>query len=797
MSQKNITGLIGIILLAIVATWAAFNDVSYRVPAGLTIDDVVDEAPWWTTLLFWQGDQERSIRTHYGLDLVGGSQVVLEADMADTESVDDLEGLMQAARVVVENRVSGGLGVIEPLVQLGGDNRIIVELPEVSEPDQAISLLKETGRLEFVEALQFPLFEGDRILTSRGLELAGGEVISETYTYPDRIFQTIMGGDSLADAQVGLDPTGGRTVDFTLTDLGQSIFSEYTSQHVGDFLAIVLDGVVISSPRIQSAITTRTGQITGGGANGFAPAEAEDMAIKLKYGALPVPLKVVENRTIGPSLGHESIELSVRAGTIGLMVVLVFMLVYYRIGGVAACLALGLYAMLNLALYRLIPVTLTVAGMIGFILSIGMAVDANILIFERLKEEMRLGRTMRSAIEASFRRAWPSIRDGNLSTLITCYILFVFGSSFGASIVKGFAVTLAIGVTLNLFTAVPATRIVLRILALIFRKTAEEKGSVFIGLNMPKPGLHLPDWVVDAFRIVQKRRAYYIFSAILTVLGLIAMGISIARFGTPLKLSIDYTGGTLWEMRFDQDVAPAQVRQILVDAGYNGTTAQLIGDGSVLVRTTDIDVDTKIGLATQIENQIGSFDERRFETVGPIIGQEVTRASGLAVLAASIAILAFIWYAFRTIPNSFHYGVAAVVAMLHDVMITSGIFTLLGLLLGWEVSALFLTAILTVIGYSVNDTIVVFDRIRENLPKRRSENFETVVNRSLLETLNRSLATSLSTLFVVGAVLFFGGSTTQQFTAVILIGIISGTYSSIFTAVPFVVSWQQGDFRRG
>ncbi|MEM7028590.1 MAG: protein translocase subunit SecD [Chloroflexota bacterium] len=796
MSQKNFTGLIGLILLATVAIWVFFNDVSYKVPAGLTLDDVIDEAPWWASVLFWQGEQERSVRTHYGLDLVGGSQVVLEANLADLGSVDDLEGLMQAARVVVENRVSGGLGVVEPLVQLGGNNRIIVELPEVSEPDQAISLLKETGQLEFVEALQFPLVEGDRILTTRALELSGGEVASDTLTYPDQIFTTIMNGSHLEDAQVGLDQAGRRTVDFTLTAEGQEIFGSYTGQHVGDFLAIVLDGFVVSSPRIQAQITTRTGQITGGGSNGFAADEAEDMAIKLKYGALPIPLKVVENRTIGPSLGQESVDRSVRAGTIGLIVVLVFMLAYYRVPGIAACLTLGLYAGLNLALYKLIPVTLTVAGITGFILSIGMAVDANILVFERLKEELRLGRTMRSAIEASFRRAWPSIRDGNLSTLITCYILFVFGSSFGASIVKGFAVTLAIGVLLNLFTAVPATRVILRLLGSLFGNAMQENSAGLVGLNMPRPGLKLPESIVRSFMVVQKRRSFYLFSSIVIVLGLVAMGISFSQFGTPLKLSIDYTGGTLWEMRFEQDVSPDDVRNVITDAEYSVTAAQMTGEGSVLLRMATLDVETKIFLAEQITSQIGPFDERRFETVGPVIGEEVTQASGLAVGAASLAILAFIWYVFRSIPNSFRYGVGAIVAMLHDVLITGGVFALLGLILGWEVTALFLTAILTVIGYSVNDTIVVFDRIRENLPRRRSENYETVANRSLLETLNRSLATSLSTLFVIGAILVFGGATTQQFIAVMLIGIVSGTYSSIFTAVPFVVSWQQGDFQR-
>ena len=792
MLQKNIGPLIGLLLLAVAATWVVLNDIRYDIPPGETLSDLGTEAPWWATLLLWQGEQERSIRYHYGLDLVGGSQVVLEADAADTEVIEDLERVMQAARVVVENRVSGGLGVVEPLVQLGSNNRIIVELPEVDDPDLAISLLKETGRLEFVEVLQLPVREGDRLLTSDGLELAGEEVISETFAYQGQVFDTVMTGAALANASVGQDQFGRPSVDFELNAQGQGIFSDYTSRNVGNFLAITLDGVVISSPRIQTAITTRSGQITGE----FTTDEAESIAIKLRYGALPVPLKVVENRTIGPSLGQESIERSIRAGTIGLAVVLVFMLVYYRVPGIAACFTLALYSILNLTFYRLIPVTLTVAGITGFILSIGMAVDANILVFERFKEELRAGRSIRSAIEAGFLRAWPSIRDGNLSTLITCYILFVFGSNFGASVVRGFAVTLAIGVLLNLFTAVPATRILLRVLTALFGKSMQTNSSALIGLSMPKPGIKLPKKVANSFLVVQKRRWYYRISGVIIGLGILAMIVSVVQFGSPLRLSIDYTGGSLWEMRFENEVTPLDVRQVFIDAGYAGTNAQLAGEGDILVRTTDIDVEQKEVIAQSLNEEFGPFIERRFESVGPVIGREVTRASGVAVAVASVAILFFIWYVFRAIPNAFRYGVGAIVAMLHDVLITAGIFAMLGLVLGWEVTALFLTAILTVIGYSVNDTIVVFDRIRENLPRRRNDNYETVANRSLLETINRSLATSLTTLFVVGAVLVFGGATTRQFIAVMLIGIISGTYSSIFTAVPFVVSWQQGELSR-
>ncbi len=799
MSQRNINVLIGILLLTAVTVWVSMSNLQYNVPKNVE-SGLGSNAPWWAPLLFWQGDQQRSVRVHQGLDLVGGTQVVLEAVQTQDESGKniDFSTVMKAARVVIENRVSGGLGVVEPLVQLEGNNRIIVELPEVKDPDQAVNVVKETGQLEFVEALRTPLREGDRILTSRALELAGGKVVTDTYTYPDKVFKTVMTGADLEDAAVEIDSrTGGRTIGFTLTDEGRKIFSAYTKDHVGDFLAITLDGVVVSAPRIQAHITTKNGQITSGSPAGFGRQEAEDIAIKLKYGALPVPLKVIENRTIGPSLGQESLAKSLRAGTIGLIVVLLFMLIYYRVPGFFAVLSMLLYGLINFSLYKLIPVTLTVPAITGFILTIGMAVDANILVFERMKEELRTGRRLKTSIEMGFTRAWPSIRDANLSTLITAFILFWFGSNFGASVVKGFAVTLAIGVLVNLFTAVTVTRAFLRFAVAAFGQTMDGNRNLWIGLKEDAGSVRVPKWAANAFQIVQKRRWFYLLSTIIILPGVIVMGVSMAKFGTPFKMAIDYTGGTLWEMAFDHPVPPADVRQIFLDAGYKNSSAQTVeGDNDILVRTKDLSVDEKERLITVIKSKIGDFDERRFQSIGPTIGEEVTQASGTAVMVASLAILLFIWYVFRAVPNAFRYGISAIVAMLHDVLVTAGLFSLAGLIWGWEVDTLFLTAILTVIGYSVNDTIVVFDRLRENLPRRRSEPFETVANRSLLETLHRSLATSISTLFVVGAVWWLGGVTTTQFMAVMFVGITSGAYSSIFNATPILVSWHKGEIAR-
>ena len=303
------------------------------------------------------------------------------------------------------------------------------------------------------------------------------------------------------------------------------------------------------------------------------------------------------------------------------------------------------------------------------------------------------------------------------------------------------------------------------------------------------------------FNIVQRRYVYFTLSAAIIVPGIIAMIISLVQFGTPLKLSIDFTGGALQELRFEEPVQPAEVRQVFVDQDYGDTTVQTAGDGStVLIRSKFLDNEAKVQLQSVLRDTVGPFEELRFEAVGPTIGEEVTRAAGIAVLVASVVILGFIWWAFRNVPNSFRYGVCAISAMIHDVLVVCGLFALAGLFFGWEVDALFLTALLTVIGFSVQDTIVVFDRIRENIPKRRGEEYETIVNRSLLETLHRSLATQLNAIFVLIAILLFGGSTIREFVAVLLVGLLSGTYSSIFNAVPLLVAWQKGEigdfFRR-
>jgi len=295
------------------------------------------------------------------------------------------------------------------------------------------------------------------------------------------------------------------------------------------------------------------------------------------------------------------------------------------------------------------------------------------------------------------------------------------------------------------------------------------------------------------FNIVEKRQWYFLLSAVIIIPGLVVMIYSIIMFGSPVKLSIDFTGGTLLELRFDQPVQPAEVREVFTNNGYPGTTVTTTADGTVLVRTKEMAPEDKAQIVDSLRDSFGAVEELRFESVGPAVGAEVTRTAAIAVGVAALFILLFIIFAFRKVPHAFRYGACAIAAMIHDILVTVGLFSIAGLVLGWEADALFLTAILTVIGFSVQDTIVVFDRIRENIPKRRGEPYETIVNRSLLETVHRSLATQLNAIFVLVALLIFGGATMKQFVAVLLVGLLSGTYSSIFNAVPpLLVVWETG-----
>ncbi len=445
MQNNNNVTLVGILLLFAVALYVSLP---------------IDHPLWLEEALAPGENTQRDIRDlTLGLDLKGGTQVLLEVDLPEGQSIE--AGALDTAKVIVEQRVNG-LGVSEPNVQLQGEVRMIVELPGVSNPDQAINTIRSTGQLEFIEPAGEQLSSGMIINTTnrpdavaRAMEADPAAVAAAPFA--DRVFETVMTGDILQNALAAQDEYNQWQIQFNLTGDGSSQFFEYTRNHIGLPLVIVLDGRVLSAPVINAAISDN-GVITGQ----FTREEANSLAVQMRYGALPVPLTVVDVRTIGASLGQDSVDASLTAGIIGMSMVLLFMLVLYRLPGFLADVALSAYVAFNIAIFKLLPVTLTLPGIAGFLLSIGMAVDANILIFERMKEELRSGRSVRLAVETGFSRAWPAIRDGNLSTLISCAVLYWFGNNFGASIVKGFAITLAIGVLLSMFTAVFATRTFMR-----------------------------------------------------------------------------------------------------------------------------------------------------------------------------------------------------------------------------------------------------------------------------------------------------------------------------------------------
>ncbi len=423
----------------------------------------IDHPLWLEEGLAPGVDTQRDIRElTLGLDLKGGTQVLLEAEISADQPLP--EDALNSAKIIVEQRVNG-LGLAEPTVQLQGERRMIVELPGVKNPDQAIETIRSTGQLEFVDLDGLPVRPDDFINTTNRPEavlalqeaINAGEAAPQSIPFPDETFETIMTGDILQAVVATQDEFSFWQIQFDLKGESSGDFFTYTRDNIGEVLAIVLDGRVLSTPVINAAINDN-GVITGD----FSQEEAESLAIQMRYGALPIPLEVVDVRTIGASLGQDSIDRSLQAGIVGGALVLLFMVLLYRLPGFLATVALAIYVTLNLAMYKLMPVTLTLPGIAGFILSIGMAVDANILIFERMKEELRSGRSLRLAVETGFSRAWPAIRDGNLSTLISCAVLYWFGNNFGASVVKGFAITLSVGVLLSMFTAVFVTRTFMR-----------------------------------------------------------------------------------------------------------------------------------------------------------------------------------------------------------------------------------------------------------------------------------------------------------------------------------------------
>jgi preprotein translocase subunit SecD len=439
-----------LVLILIIAALAIWVDVTDEIQIINPVND---------TVLF-----QRSVTPRLGLDLQGGLQVLLEADVPEETEVDATA--MSTARDIVENRTNA-YAVSENLVQLAGDRRIVGEFPGTEDTDAILDIIQQTGLLEFVDTGDYRPEEGTILVTDFSTGTSTETAPPADGSEPQTVYHTIMTGKDLRTVNVGLDQSGQPAIDFVLSTEGTAIFGQHTAANIDKILAITLDKRVVSAPSINGAIPSGQGQISGS----FTAESANALAVQLRYGSLPIPLKVVETRIIGPTLGEDSLRKSLMAGAIGMVIVVLFMGIYYRLPGMVADVSIVFYAAFAFAIFKYFHFTLTLPGIAGFLLSTGAALDANILIFERIKEELRGGRNLIQAVDQGWIRAWPSIWESNVTTIITSLILYWFGSTFGATIVKGFSLTLALGVGISLFTAVYITRTLLALTLQTFKPT--------------------------------------------------------------------------------------------------------------------------------------------------------------------------------------------------------------------------------------------------------------------------------------------------------------------------------------
>jgi SecD/SecF fusion protein len=709
-----------------------------------------------------------------GLDLRGGTQIVLEARDSQRQKVD--ADTVDRTLEVLRRRVDQ-LGVTEPTLQRSGDRRVIVELPGVYDPAEAVKVIGRTAQLDFhpVLAVAQP---GEQQPTS-GQRRQGEQVLTAEGNERLRVGGPALGGGAVGGARAELDPqTQTRwhvAIDFRGAGGGQwaELTGRAACQPPGDprrRVAIVLDREVISSPQVDPSVQCGTG-ISGGGTvitGDFTEAEARDLALLIRAGALPVPVSVVEQRTIGPTLGAEAIRASTQAAIIGVALTIAYMAVYYRLLGGLSAIALFCYGLLSFAVLLALRSTLTLPGIAGFVLAIGMAVDANVLVFERMKEEHLAGAGLRPAVDRGFGKALSAIADSNVTTLLAAVLLFFLAS--GA--VRGFGVTLSVGVLVSMFTALVVTRTLV--------ETALRWGVVRArpGLLGLQTGGRLRDWIASRQpNLVGRARWWLSGSALvllLAVAGLVVRG---------PNLGLEFTGGRLLEYSTQRPVDLGAARSSLTAEGFGRAVVQASGDGNVSVRTGQVDAAAERRIERAIESVGGSAERLRSEFIGPTIGAELRRKAVIAIALALAAQLVYMAIRFR-----WTFGTAAALAMFHDVAILLGLFAWLGK----PLDGIFLAALLTVIGYSVNDSVVVFDRIRERLRERRREPLDALVNDACLQTVPRTVNTGLGAMFILVALFALGGDTLTDFALALLVGILVGTYSSVFVAAPLVVAFERG-----
>ncbi len=737
--------------------------------------------------------------------------------------------------------------------------------------EQAALGLSAPGELSEIVKTKFGyhLIKADEIKTNVSYPKYQYELLTYS-TIPDPWKQTGLTGKHFVHADVQLDNFYQPSVSIQFNEEGAKLFEEITDRNVGKRVAIFVGGDLISAPRVNEKIAGGSAQITGD----FTNDEAKALARDLNTGAIPAPIILSGEYTIGATLGEGALNQGLKAGVIGFLLVMIFMILYYRAAGLMADIALAIYAaillflikaQLHIGLALLISlivfiflvikivnnkdsgwekfvsfilscftfffltyllktgVVLTAAGIAGIIMSIGMAVDANVLIFERFKEEIKQGKSYAAALDTGFTRAWDAIRDSNFSTLITCAILFFFGSS----IIKGFAFNLSAGILVSMFTAITITKTLMQ--GFIGKQMSHDPKAFGINLNKGIP----------KFKFINKSKLWFTMTATSIIFSILAISI----FG--LNLGLDFKGGTLLEFNFKEpvtkealadafkkiekdinsepavtdtlalpdvtteaspstEIAPTETlaaEPVLESASEKLDLTKItileVGTGQTgyIVKTKYLTSEIHEKIITKMKEMLPEFTEPRFTTIGPVIGQTLLKKAVIAIFFAIIMMIVFIGLAFRKIPkevNPWRFGVTAIIALAHDVLFVMGIFAILGKFLNVEIDALFITAMLTVLGYSVNDTIIIFDRLRENLiHQEKGETLTSLTDKSLNETLNRSLNTTITTLITLVSILILGSSSVFYFVLALTIGIAVGAYSSIFVAPPILVKWIQ------
>ena len=690
-------------------------------------------------------------KLNLGLDLQGGMYLVLEVDTSELGE-DAKKDARARAIEILRNRLDPQ-GVKEYPIYPQGRDRIIIQLPGETDRERVLMRIKRVAHLEF----KLVSDDIDRMKAALDGNVPPGHDLFELDEKPILIEKkAVLTGDALTDARVDFSQRtfGEPYVSLTFNNKGARLFSQITGQNVNKRLAIVLDGVVQSAPVIRERIPSGRAQITGK----FSVEEANDLAIVLRAGALPAPVNVIEERTVGPTLGKDSIEKGIKAVLLGGIVVISFMLIYYLIAGVIANVALCMNLILILGVLSYFKATLTLPGIAGLVLTVGMAVDANVLIFERIKEELRSGKTLHSGIVGGYNKAFLTILDANVTTLITALILF----QFGTGPVRGFATTLSIGILASMFTAIVVTRVIFDILT---------KNKLISKLRM----LHLIKQ--PKFDFIGKRRIAYLASTLVIIIGLIVF----AKNGQK-NFGIDFTGGTVQQLEFEKPISIERIRSSLQAIGLGDASVQRLDKTRGVIIRTFSDTSEEVTKEFRESFSDNPFKATRVEKVGPSIGKDLREKALLALLYAMIGICIYISLRFE-----FKFAIVAIIALLHDVLVSVAALALTGR----EISLPVIAALLTVVGYSINDTIVIFDRIREDLKIMRKANFKDVLNLSINQTLSRTILTSMTTLFVVLALFLFGGEVIRDFSFVLLIGVLVGTYSSIFVASSLLADWRR------